>query len=280
VDASFCNRTVFKELPERTVLIGRTRKDIRLFAEPAKNPKSNGMKKGKGRNKTYGQPLPTPEEFRKDKSDPWKRCTIFAAGKKHNLRYKTMDRVLWKSGAGARPMRLIVIAPLAYRAHGHLLYRAPAYLLVSDSFIKASEALQAYFYRWEIEADQKEEKDLLGVGQAQVWSEKAVPRQPAFHVASYAALLVAAAKTYGLNSIDAARPLPLWREHKPPTRLSAGQLIARLRCELDLNESATTKKGLRRSSGGDKQLQADPLQPRIGLKMPVSIRSILQNAWT
>lgn len=280
VDASFCNRTVFKELPERTVLIGRTRKDIRLFGEPAKKQMGNGKKKGKGRNKTYGKPLPTPEEFRKDESVPWKRCKIFAAGKKHNLRYKTMARVMWKAGAGARLMRLIVIAPLAYRAHGHLLYRAPAYLLVSDASIKISEALQAYFYRWEIEADQKEEKDLLGVGQAQVWSQKAVPRQPAFHVAAYAVLLVAAIKAFGLNTIDAARPLPLWREHKPPTRLSAGQLIARLRYELDLNESAPTKKSLRRSPGRDNQFHADPLLQQIGMKMPVSIRAILENAWT
>ncbi len=279
VDASFCNRTVFRELPERTVLIGRTRKDIRLFAE-LKKKKGPGRKKGKGRNKTYGKPLPTPEEFRKDKSVPWKRCKIFAAGKKHDLRYKTMDRVLWKAGAGPRPMRLIVIAPLAYRAHGHLLYRREAYLLVSDPSVKIRQVLQAYFYRWEIEADQKEEKDLLGVGQAQVWSEKAVPRQPAFHVASYAALLVAAIKAFGLNTTDAARPLPLWRKNKPPTRLSAGQLIDLLRHELELHESMEAKKPLRRAPGQDKQFRAAVLKQQIGTKIPVSIKAILANAWT
>ncbi len=280
VDASFCNRTVLRNLPERTILVGRTRKDIRLYAKPPKPKIVNGKKKGKGRKKKYGRTLPTPEAFRKDNSIPWKRCKIFAAGKKHNLRYKTMDRVLWKSGAGPHPMRLIVIAPLKYRAHGHLLYRKEAYLLVSDPLARIRDVVQAYFYRWEIEADQKEEKDLLGVGQAQVWSEKAVPRQPAFHVASYAVLLLAAVKAYGLNTTDAARPLPLWRRYKPPTRLSAGQLIHLLRHELELLESAATKKSLRRAPGQDKQFRADVLKQQIGLKMPVSIKAVLANAWT
>ncbi len=280
VDASFCNRTVFRELPERTVLIGRTRKDIRLFAEPVKTTQGKGKKKGRGRNKKYGQALPTPEELRKNQSVPWQRCKIFAAGKKHHLRYKTMDRVLWKAGAGNRAMRLIVVAPLRYRAHGHLLYRKEAYLLVSDPSVKANQALQAYFYRWEIEADQKEEKDLLGVGQAQVWSENAVPRQPAFHVASYAALLVAAVKTYGLNTTEASRPLPLWRKYKPPTRLSAGQLIDLLRYELELHENMMAKKSLRRSPGQDKQFRVAVLKGQSGTKIPVSIKAILASAWT
>jgi hypothetical protein len=275
VDASFCNRTVFRGLPERTVLIGRTRKDIRLYAEPTKK-----TKKGKGRKNRYGKPLPTPEQFRQDKSVPWQRCEIFAAGKKHSLRYKTMERVLWKSGAGTHPLRLIVIEPLKYRAHGHLLYRKEAYLLVSDPSANVGEALQAYFYRWEIEADQKEEKDLLGVGQAQVWSENAVPRQPAFHVASYAALLTAAVKTYGLNTTGAVRPLPLWRKIKPPKRLSAGQLIDILRHELELHESMATEKSLRRAPGKEKQFRADVLKQQIGTKIPVSIKAILANAWT
>jgi hypothetical protein len=73
----------------------------------------------------------------------------------------------------------MVIRPLRYRAHGHTLYRQPAYLLVDDPKVPVAEALQAYFYRWEIQVGQKEEKVLLGVGQAQVWSDAAVERQPA-----------------------------------------------------------------------------------------------------
>lgn len=279
VDASFCNRTVLRQLPERTVLIGRTRKDIRLFALPEK-PKDPARKKGKGRNKKYGQALLTPEQLRQNGSIPWQRCPVFAAGKQHPLRYKTLAPVLWRAAAGARPLRLLVVAPLAYRAHGHLLYRKPAYLLVSDPAVEPRQVLQAYCYRWEIEADQKEAKDLLGVGQAQVWSRNAVPRQPAFHMASYAALLVAATKVFGLNTPAAARPLPLWRKNKPPTRLSASQLLDLLRHELELEETREAQKSLRRPPGQDKQFRADALKQRIDWKIPVSIKAVLANAWT
>ena len=125
VDASYCNLTVLSRLAERTVLIGRTRKDIHLSALP--QPQS-----GRGRRPVYGKDLDTPEQMRKDDSIPWQQATIFAAGRSHQLRYKSVGPVLWRRGAQRRPLRLIIIAPLAYYAHGHRLYRQPAYLLVTD----------------------------------------------------------------------------------------------------------------------------------------------------
>jgi hypothetical protein len=275
VDASFCNRTVFGLLDHRIVLIGRTRKDIRLY-EPAK-PEANPEQVGRGRKASYGPLLPTPEQLRQDAAKPWDKCSIFAAGKRHELNYKTIAPVLWRSGAGTRPMRLIVIRPLRYRAHGHTLYRQPAYLLVDDPSVPVPEALQAYFYRWEIEADQKEEKDLMGVGQAQVWSDISVVRQPAFHVATYAALLVAAVKAYGLNNPAFAGRLPLWREHKPPLRLSAAHLIANLRKEIE--EYETIQSGTGRKKKGDEFL-ADAMCGHFGKKFPITAKAIMGNAWT
>ena len=35
VDGTFTNRTVFRNLPEKTTVIGRIRKDARLFLPPA-----------------------------------------------------------------------------------------------------------------------------------------------------------------------------------------------------------------------------------------------------
>jgi len=201
VDASFCNRTVFSLLDPSIVLIGRVRKDIRLYGPV--EVQTHSRKGGRGRKMSYGPVLPTPEQLRQDTKIPWEKCSVFAAGKKHQLNYKTIAPVFWRSGAATRPLRLIVIRPLRYRAHGHTLYRDPAYLLVSDPNVPINKALQAYFYRWEIEVDHKDEKDLLGVGQAQVWNDTSVVRQPAFHVASYAALLVASIKAYGMNDASA-----------------------------------------------------------------------------
>ena len=270
VDASYCNRTVLSRLPERTIVIGRTRKDIHLSALP--QPQS-----GRGRRRCYGADLGTPEQMRKDESIPWQNATIFAAGRCHQLRYKSVGPVLWRRGAQRRQLRLIIIAPLAYHAHGHRLYRHPAYLLVTDPAADVVQVLQAYFYRWEIEADQKEEKDLLGVGQAQVWSEKAVARQPAFHVASYAMLLLAAIQCYGFNSITTLSRLPLWRHRKPPTRLSALHLIARLRTELQSLDDASPQPRRRKIST---HFPRALLEKQIGMKIPVTMRAILDSAWT
>ena len=269
VDASYCNFTVLSRLAERTVLIGRTRKDIHLTALPE-------AQSGRGRRRFYGRDLGTPEHMRQDVSIPWQRATIFAAGRSHQLRYKSVGPLLWRRGAQRRPLRLIIIAPLAYHAHGHRLYRQPAYLLVTDPAADAVQVLQAYFYRWEIEVDQKDEKDLLGVGQAQVWSKQAVSHQPAFHVASYAMLLLAAIQCFGLNSTAALPRLPDWRKHKPPLRLSAAQLIARLRAELELLD--VPHPSTSRSPSSDFPRAA--LEKQIGMKIPVTMHAILDSAWT
>src|SRR5262249_30012550 len=231
---------------------------------------------GRGRRRVYGKDLGTPEQMRHDNSIAWQRATIFAAGRSHQLRYKSVGPLLWRRGAQRLPFRLIIIAPLAYRAHGHRLYRQPAYLLVTDPAADVVQALQTYFYRWEIEVDQKDEKDLLGVGQAQVWSNQAVSRQPAFHVASYAMLLLAAIQCFGLNSTLAGSRLPYWRKRKPPLRLSAAQLIARLRAELDLLDASDSSS--RRPPSPD--FPRAVLEKQIGMKIPVTLRAVLHSAWT
>jgi hypothetical protein len=274
VDASFCNRTVFSLLDRRIVLIGRVRKDIRLYGPVIAKAAGNA---GRGRKTSYGPLLPTPEQLRQDPGVPWEKSTIFAAGKKHQLNYKTIAPVLWRSGAGTRSMRLIVIRPLRYHAHGHTLYRNPAYLLVSDPHVPVMEALQAYFYRWEIEVDHKDEKDLLGVGQAQVWNDTSVERQPAFHVASYAALLLSAIQAYGMNDVSPAGRLPLWRKHKPPARMSVAQMIANLRTEIEEYEMFQAGK-IHMKKGTE--FLTDVVNGHFGKKFPITAKAIMNNAWT
>ena len=57
--------------------------------------------------------------------------------------------------------------------------------------------LQIYFDRWQIEVNHREEKDTLGVGQAQLWNVYAVPKQPVLAVAAYSALLLASLQAFG-----------------------------------------------------------------------------------
>ena len=87
-----------------------------------------------------------------------------------------------------------------------------------------------YFDRWEIEVNHREEKDTLGVGQAQVRSKKSVPRQPAFAVAAYSMLLLACLNVFGPGRTDNYIPLPKWR--KNARRASCLDLVTLLRKEL------------------------------------------------
>jgi hypothetical protein len=210
-DGSYCNRTVFRNLPERTSLVARARGDITLFLPPTEE-ETQGM----GRRRKYGARLPKPEDIRASDDFPWQRAGVFGAGRLHDVRYKALPRVLWRSGTRAMPLRLFIIAPLHYRPRpgGRLLYRQPAYLLSSDLTTPAQKLIQAYFDRWEIEVNHRDEKSLLGVGQAQVWAEKAAPRVPQFQVAVYAMLLMASLMAYGPKRTKDYLPLPKWRSRE------------------------------------------------------------------
>ena len=75
-----------------------------------------------------------------------------------------------------------------------------------------------------------EEKDTLGVGQAQLWIETAVPKQPVLVVAAYSALLLASLIALGPQRGVAYAALPKWRRNlKRPSCLD---LITLLRKEM------------------------------------------------
>jgi len=221
-DGSFCNRTVFGAKRDRTEIIARARKDAKLCKHaPA----------GSGR--FYDVNKFTPEHVRKDDSIPWRTTQIFYGGKRRIVRYKEVAILYWQGGARKLPLRLIVVAPTPYRKRksGKLHYRTPAYLLTTDLVDHAKALLQIYFDRWQIEVNHREEKDTLGVGQAQLWNPISVPKQPVLVVAAYSALLLAALLAFGPKRTREYAKLPKWRRNAK--RPSCLDLITLLRKEMD-----------------------------------------------
>lgn len=220
-DGSFCNHTCFGEIPERSALLARARKDARLcFHAEA------------GSRRFYGAEKFTPEQVRKDDGRQWKTTKIFYGGKRRTIRYKEVADVYWQGGAGKRPLRLIVVAPTPYRKSQSkkLYYRDPAYLLTSDLRNSAKQLLQIYFDRWQIEVNHREEKDTPGVGQAQLWNVTSVPKQPVLAVAAYSALLLASLRAFGAERGSAYAALPKWRRNA--RRPSCLDLVTLLRKEM------------------------------------------------
>jgi hypothetical protein len=225
-DGSFCNRTCFGAKIQRTEILARARKDAKLCFRASE---------AEGKRRFYSQEKFTPESVRKDEKIPWMRTRLAYGGKRRKLRFKQLRKVFWQGGARRRLLRLIVIAPTPYRKRksAKLYYRQPAYLLTTDLKTPVSKLIQLYLDRWQIEVNHREEKDTLGVGQAQVWNPNSVPRQPVLAVAAYSALLLAALKALGPARNDAYAPLPAWRKHA--WRPSALDLIALLRKEAAKN---------------------------------------------
>jgi hypothetical protein len=219
-DGSFCNRTCFQDIPERSVLLVRCRKDARLcFRAPEDSRRFYAVDKF------------TPEQVRQDDQRAWKTTKIFYGGKRRRIRYKEVPNVYWQRGAKQRPLRLIAIAPTPYRKSKSkkLYYRDAAYLLTSDLHSSLRQLLQIYFDRWQIEVNHREEKDTLGVGQAQLWNATSVPKQPVLAVAAYSALLLASLQAFGAERGKAYAELPKWRRNA--RRPSCLDLITLLRKE-------------------------------------------------
>lgn len=147
-DATFTNRTVLRALPPRTILVGRIRKDARLYALPTAAEENHG----RGRRRCYGQLLPTPEQCRRDETLPWQTVQAFAAGNIHEFQIKCVTPLRWKHAGGERQLKLLVVRPIAYRRRkgAHLDYRNPAYLICTDPTLSPEQILQSYLWRWEI----------------------------------------------------------------------------------------------------------------------------------
>jgi hypothetical protein len=224
VDGGFTNKEVFQSVPENTVLIGRIRKDAHLYKVPETQSDISV-----GRKKYYGDSLPTPEQVLRDDSIPWEKVTAFAAGKHHVFEVKSVNPVRWKSTKDKNVL-LVVVRPLAYRPRkgAKLMYRNPAYLICSDPQLPLQQLLQAYVWRWEIELNFRDEKSILGVGEAQVRTPAAVENAPAFIVAVYAYLLLAA---HSIKADSSCLPLPKWRERRPAIRYTTQSAIALFRSQ-------------------------------------------------
>jgi hypothetical protein len=227
VDGRFTNSTVLRHIPERTVLVGRVRKDSAFYYPPESQPE-------RGRKRKYGLRGPTPEALLKDQTVPWQTVTAHAAGQTYEFKVKTLGPVYTAMDKGQKALRLVVVEPVPYRASkkSKLQRREPAYLICTGPDLPLQELLQAYLWRWDIEVNFRDEKTILGVGQAQVRSESSNQNAPALAVASYAMLLLAAIKTYGAEGKPDTFQSPLWYQRKPEKRATTNELINQLRWEL------------------------------------------------
>jgi hypothetical protein len=226
VDGSYTNREVLKTLPDRVTLIGRIRKDTKLYLKP-------NQQHDLGRKRVYGDRLPTPEQIRQSDLFPWQKVTAWAAGKKHQFNIKVVKNVRWRSAGEKHDLTLIVISPLGYRLSkgSKILYRDPAYLLTTKSEHNIDVLLQSYLWRWEIEVNFREEKTIMGCGQAQVRNPYSIESIPAFIASLYGLLHLAYQNTKNVQNIEWL-PRPKWYKKRSNDRTTTGDLLNNLRAQI------------------------------------------------
>jgi len=127
-------------------------------------------------------------------------------------------------------MLIVIIRPIGYRPRkgARVLYREPAYLICSDTQLSLEQLVQAYLWRWEIEVNIRDEKTVMGVGEAQVRTSAAVNGAPAFVVASYAFLLLAA---HSIKATSNCLPSPKWYPLKSADRCSTQKILSLFRSQ-------------------------------------------------
>ena len=231
-DGDYSNSTLLPHLPARTVYIGRTRSDLSLRSIP----KSATQRKA-GRPRSYGKSLPTPEAIRKDKNIAWEGLSICNGPQTTKVHYKHIAQAKWHIAGEKAVVQIIVIAPMRYRKrkNGPWKYTQPAYLVCTDADLPVEELIQSFFWRWGIEVNFKEEKQLFGAGQAQLRHVQSVSSAPAVCIATYAALLLAGIRAYGFHSRPPSVEPPKWYVRKNTARVTASDLIKQMHQEMMLS---------------------------------------------
>lgn len=254
VDGSYTNETVLKSLPPNVTLIGRIRKDTKLYALPESS-------KATGRKKVYGDQLPTPEQIRQSVEFPWQTVQAWAAGKTHDFKVKVVREVRWRSAGKHHDLQLVVIKPLGYRLtkQSKILYRQPAYLICTDSKLEIEKLLQAYLWRWEIEVNFRDEKTILGCGQAQVRNPQSAKSIPAFTVAMYAFILLASHRSHKLRN-ESILPKAKWDPVKEHQRMTSSEIINLLRAQLWFKNDKMSFSGFVKNEHLNKSLK-NPVNP-------------------
>lgn len=224
VDGSFTNGEIVSALPHDTELVGRFRKNAQLRAPIA-------QKHGKT---IYGDELPTPENYLKDDSIPFKIADCHYGGDMRRIRFKEAKRLYWPQGTRSKLMRMIIVEPIPYIVVGRKKrgYNKPGYLLTTDLLTPAEELVQDYLNRWQIEVMHRDLKSGLGVGQVQAFSVESNDRIHGAQVATYSLLLLAAHRRFQGGRTEDYPELPAWRKGKAPARLSQHELVVILRNEL------------------------------------------------
>jgi len=119
LDGSFCNSVFLGQELDRVEMLCRCRKEASL-----------SLHEPEGSRRFYALETFTPDSVRQDESRAWQQAEVYHSSAWRAVRFKELSALHWRQGSKRRTLRLLIIAPTAYRNHkaGRIFYRQPAYL--------------------------------------------------------------------------------------------------------------------------------------------------------
>jgi hypothetical protein len=196
-DTHYDTLALWRDLPERTVLLARSAANRVLYALPPA---------GARRNRRYGARAPRPDAWLAQRKG-WHHTTIEVRGRALPVRYRVLGPYV-RRGAPLRPVFLLVVGGIAQARGRHRRRREPSFWLVNAVQDAAGqwvlplpvEALLAWAWqRWEVEVCHREMKSGFGVGQSQCWSAAATVRAVQVQAWSYALCVLAGYRAWGYD---------------------------------------------------------------------------------
>jgi hypothetical protein len=161
-DAAYTNRSLMRKRPGNVVVIGRSRADAALYAQPQK-------RKGRmGRPRVRGKRLLSPGAQANRKKAPWKPVTVTVYGKTVSVRVLVIDALWYKATAGEL-VRLIVV-------RGFPGHERDDVFVATDITLEAKQIIECFSERWALELTFHETKGKLGLEDPQNRTERAVRR--------------------------------------------------------------------------------------------------------
>jgi hypothetical protein len=202
-DGSFDTLEMWRGLPERTILVTRTARNRRLYWLPV--PESQP---GPGRPPCYGELAPHPVDWLHAGLRRWPTQWVQVRGRSIRMCYQVLGPFV-REGVPERPLFLIVskgFHRLLPKPGNHYKHRKPSFFLVSAVQQEGRwqlpfpiETLLSWIWqRWEIEVAHREMKSGLGIGEKQCWNPRSAVLAVQWSVWSYALLLLAGYRTWGL----------------------------------------------------------------------------------
>jgi len=230
-DGGFDVLDLWRNLPERIILLARTARNRSLYDLPPEYA-------GRGRPPSYGEKAPPPAAWLHAGLRHWPSAWVRVRGKDIHMRHQVMGPFV-REGLPERPLFLIIVKGIHRQVGKRRIrykHRGPSFYLVNAVFkedawqlpLPIEEILAWLWQRWEIEVAHREMKSGLGLGEKQCWNRRSAITSVQWSAWVYAILILAAWRTWGLTGL-ANTHTPWW---SGPQRWSFNTLWRQYRTQL------------------------------------------------